>query len=453
MKSFKLKLSILIVLFFVAKSSAQVIVKSHREIIPYKEGISIDLTTTYTNVEFITTDNPNIVIDAKFEIEGVTDKEAASYYSNWDFDINNKSDQLNIQSLIKQSNDPNYKKRGYYEGYFIDIKNLDSYEEPTDKRNNNENNTTNKTPKKNSLAESGDKVFDYDDYIENGDEYLKRWEAKNNEKIGRRWYNKTKEERIQLRKPTKPALEPKSNYPTKAIKKELKNRNKLPETNVWSYSNRAIVKKTLKIELPENTKININSRHGKISFSGNLKNITANLNHVLLSGTTISGASTFIKGSYSNFEIENWKDGELEVLFSGFTLIKNAGRIKLKSNSSTVAIDNVEDSITASGNFEMLSVDTAPNINQVNLEVVDSKKVWLKIPNDEINLNYVGTDSKLIHPEKFSLQTDTRQSNKKFITTKFQNKRPEIQISSISSVMQIYDVPWEELKIKSLEGY
>ena len=106
--------------------------------------------------------------------------------------------------------------------------------------------------------------------------------------------------------------------------------------------------------------------------------------------------------------------------------------------------------MSAKGNFKMLSIDLSSSIRLAKIQVEDSKNVWLKIPKSGFNFSYSGKDSKLLHPKKYDLKSITH--NTKSIThPSNKNYEKNIEINALSSVMQIYNIDWEDLKIKNLE--
>jgi len=101
----------------------------------------------------------------------------------------------------------------------------------------------------------------------------------------------------------------------------------------------------------------------------------------------------------------------------------------------------------------MLGVDLSSTITFANIDIEDSKKVWLKLPNNIYNLSYEGINSKLIHPEKFSLKTAKNNSEKQLLENlPLKNNARFVKIKALASVLQIYDISWDDLEIKSLEG-
>lgn len=443
MKLFKIKISALFLAMVLTNSYAQVITKTKQHEFSVAKDVSIDITSKYTNLEFELTNDDVVTVEAIMQVEGLSQKEVEKYFKNWDFKASKQGDKIKINSVLQNNSDFSYKERGYYQGYF-----LDAEEVSTSKKD--ENNDKKYSKRSKTTQKQGE--FDYDAYIEKGNKYLEQWEKENNEKIGKRWYNKSKEERIKSKQPKKETLAELNKKSVIINKAELKEKNKLPTVNVRDLSKRAIIYKILKIKIPINARLIINAKHGKVVFNETVKNLKAELSYILLNASEITGEKTLIKGLYSNFEIEHWDEGTLDVMFSDYTLIKEVKQMMLTSNASTVSIDNASQSIDAKGNFEMLSIDASEEIKTINMSIEDSKKVWLKLPKKAYNLSYEGENSKVIHPEKFVLKTSKTNPRKQTIESNpLKNNECIVSITSLSSTMQIYDIPWENLKIKSLK--
>lgn len=445
---------ILGIIFSILNNSyGQVITNTKQYKFDVQNNVAIELNSKYTNIEFEPTDNNSVVIEATMEIEGLSESEADTYFQQWELKVDEKNNKLVINSFLHNNAKKNLEKNGFYKGYFINSSELEEITSDAEliKIIN---------PTGNVLNENkGD--FDFDAYIEEGDDYLLKWQKINNEPIGKRWFNKTKDERIQLKKSIKDKQPNKANRETHQSKNLIDpkekivakaNKNTLPKGNVRALPKRAIINKTLKIKIPRTALLHINVRHGKVVFSDEITNLKADLSYVLLQATKINGSHTSIKGAYTNLEVNHWNSGNLESLFSDYILIKEATNISISSNASIVSIDKVTNNINATGNFKMLSVDFSSSIKQAKIDVVDSKKVWVKLPNTPQNLRYKGVDSKLIHPEKFTLKTDQNNASNQYLENMpLNNNEKIIDILALGSVMQIYDTPWEDLEIKSLE--
>jgi len=450
------------IILSLTNSYGQVLTKTKQLEFSVKDDVAIELNSKYTNIEFELTDNNTVSIDAVMDVEGLSQSEVEAYFKKWDFKVQEQNNKLVISSFLVNNSDVNRDKHGYYKGYFLDSVQLNAITSDIEVSKN-----TSSSPKQSQEIKTTDesinkhtRKFDYQAYIEEGDSYLLKWQKETNEPVGKRWFNKTKEERILMQQSIKEnqskKVEKESN-----VAKENKNsreelvaklkKSELSSTNVRSLPKRTIINKTLKIKIPRHAHLNINVRHGKVIISDDISNLKANLSYVLLQANKISGTNTSIKGAYTNFEVNHWKAGSLDVAFSGFVLINEAASLDITSNGSVVSIDNITDNIHARGNFKMLSIELSPNIKFANIDIEDSKKVWVKLPNSPYNLSYEGIDSKLIHPEKFSLKTMQNNSSKQLLESMpLKNNERFIELKVLSSTIQIYDIPWEDLKIKSL---
>ncbi|NER15386.1 hypothetical protein GWK08_18165 [Leptobacterium flavescens] len=461
MKSFKYQTVLLrlLALIFTIGVNGQSFTKSKKHRIPVGNTTTIEVISSYTNLEFEQTEGNEIVIEAVMQIDGLSQKEAEKYFKKWKVVADHKNDKVVLSSLLNDATNTNWQRHSYYEGYFLDETQLTAISDEIGTHKN----AKSTGEQKNASNTQNTGKFDQEAYINEGDAYLLKWQKENNEKIGRRWFNKTREERIAMLKGVKAA---KSDLPSKGSKSSKEERsdiahriqqearsgkNRLPSANVRPLKKRTVIKKTLKIGVPKKLGLSINMKHGKLVLHNQISDIRAELKHALLEAETISGSKTRIKGIFSNFEIGHWQAGKLDVAFSGFALIKRADQLSVTSNSSVVSVDAVTKSIDASGNFKMLNIEASSSITYAKIDVVDSKKVWVKLPDAPYNLYYRGTDSRLIHPEKYSLKTGRNRSEKILENAPLKNKERYVDIKALASVMQIYDIPWEDLKIKNLE--
>ena len=426
--------------------------------IPMDQVNMVKIMSDYTNLELEKVEGNDIVVEAHMEIDGLSQEEAKAYFDQWKIHTDINNGMLSINPYLKGDSNTDWQKQGYYEGYFLNKDQLAAISDDIEafKKIEERDLEENKTA-------SYDKIFDMEAYIEQGDAYLLKWQKKNHGNIGKRWFNKTREQRIDMMKkpksmlpdrPTKETIPQKDQKLSiaKKVRQEAKLKKvQLPDANVRPLKKRTVIKRTLKVGIPYGLAISMEMKHGKVLVSNELNLLSADLKYVLFEAESIGGHNTTLKGRYSNFEIGHWKSGTLDIAFSDFVLINRVEELSVTSNSSVVAIDTVSKQIFVQGNYKMLSLDLAPTFSSARIDVVDSKKVWLKLPDTQYNLHYSGRDSKLLHPDKFTLKQGGSPSEKVLESTPMENNARSIHISSLSSTMQIYDTPWENLKIKSLE--
>jgi len=432
--------------------------------IPKRNCSTVKITSTYTNIELEEIDSNEIILESIMEIEGITHEEATSYFHQWKISTAIDDNTLSISTESNEKTQHQWQRQGYYDGYFISKEELATLTTDYGTLENVEakNTTGNKQP---SSHDRENKFFDKDAYIEKGDAYLLEWQRKHQEKIGKRWFHKTREQRkamlnatkaSRVEKPLKDVQTPKHNKPTIPEKMRIDaaiTKEQRPKANVRSLNKRTIIKKTLKIGIPYGMGISLDVRHGRINFPNGANLLDANLKYVLFQAGQMGGQRTEIKSSYSNFEIEHWKSGNLDVDFSDFVLIDRADELEVQSNASVVSIDTVTERISAKGNFRMLSIQLSPTLISARMDLVDSKRVWLKLPDTAYNLLYSGKSSTLIHPDKFTIKAGKTPKEQLLESKPLPLNQCTITISALQCTMQIYDTPWGELKIKSLEGF
>lgn len=439
MKLFKINTILVLLLLFLGinKTFGQSYTFTKHQQSAVNNNTTVVLNSKYTNIELKSTNKNVVTIEAIMKVDGLSKKEANNYFKKWETNITKEESFLNINSNLKNTSNNNLNRNGFYNGYFIEESKMKEIKSEI-------KNITKKKSAKNN------KIFDFNLYVKDGDAYLHKWQKENNESIGKRWFNKSKEERILLQKARKPNKQPKRVQPKEKLKNKL-SRSIKPTANIRALSNRAIIKKTLKITIPKSVFLNIKARHGKITVTNGLDNINADLNYVLLSAKTISGINTKIKGNFTNLEVDEWKSGDLDVKFSDYVLIKSADHINIQSEASIVSIDKLNNGINAKGNFKMLSVDLTSSVSKANITVEDSKQVWIKLPQTPYNLMYNGVNTKLIHPKKFNLRTKSKQQKKQYFKyLPLKSNEKTFEINAFSSTIQIYDIAWKDLKIKNL---
>ncbi|MDY8134669.1 hypothetical protein [Aquimarina sp. 2201CG5-10] len=454
----------LLIFIYTIGVNGQSFSKSKTHKISVENSTLVEVVSTYTNIEFEQITGNEIKWEAILQIDGLSQKEAEEYFDTWKIETDRKNGKLTISSSPDSKMNTNWQRHGFYEGYFLNETQLSAI---SDEMNPQPNIGKEKNLQNNSSAkEENSKKFDQEAYINEGNTYLLKWQKEHNENIGKRWFDKTRSERIAMlkkTKPEKPSKGSKSSKTPKFTKEEkagISNRiqraaklkkDMIPSANIRPLNKRAVIKKILKIGIPKGINLSLNMKHGKVVFSNEIPNIQADLKHVLFKAGKVLGNKTKIKGTFANFEIDHWQSGILDIAFSGFVLIKQADEISVTSNASVVSIDTVTKNIDAFGNFKMLSIDASSSITYAKIDVVDSKKVWIKLPNTPYNISYRGIDSRLIHPDKFSLKTGKDHSEQVLENTSLKDNGRNIDIKALASVMQIYDTSWEHLKIKSLE--
>lgn len=159
------------------------------------------------------------------------------------------------------------------------------------------------------------------------------------------------------------------------------------------------VKKTIKIKMPKDAKLNLNVRHGELKFSSVIYNLKAQLSHSTLLAKSIDGNDTSINASYSSISVEDWKYGTLNLNYVEDALLKSVNALMLNSNSSNINIDNLKGNSIIDGSFGELTIhNISDSFNNLNI-VLENSEALVKLPKADFNLQYKGNRSRLTHPE------------------------------------------------------
>jgi len=177
--------------------------------------------------------------------------------------------------------------------------------------------------------------------------------------------------------------------------------------------NNSKAKKTIKVKMPKNGKLNLDVRHGDINLSGTTNNLRADLSHSKLNADRISGKNTNVEAAYTPVNINYWSYGVMDAKYVKNFKIDKVKSIKLSSNSSDVNIDELEDTGILSGNFGELNIGKL-GANFKNLDInLENSDLELGLPSSAFNFMYSGTQSDIKHPSALKVNTSESYDNKK----------------------------------------
>ena len=188
------------------------------------------------------------------------------------------------------------------------------------------------------------------------------------------------------------------------------------------------VKRTIKIKMPKNAKLNLNVRHGELKMTSVIYNLKADISHTRFLANHIDGSDTSISVSYSPVQVTTWSDGELNLKYVEDARLHAVASLRLNSNSSDMHIDMLTGTAIIDGSFGDLSIskisETFTNLN-INL---DNSEAILKLPSSTVDYSmyFKGNRSRL-NDELTTQQTinnhpNTKKSGKMIvINAKFSN--------------------------------
>ena len=162
------------------------------------------------------------------------------------------------------------------------------------------------------------------------------------------------------------------------------------------------VKKTIKIKMPKGAQLKVNVKYGELKFASNIDNLKADLSHSKLTANSINGSFTSINASYSPIFVTYWNLGTLNLNYVKNAEIDHAKSIMITSNSSDITIKNLINNAIINGtigDLKILKIDNAFNNLNVTL---DNSNAVIMLPKVDYNLQYKGSKSRFIHPEKLN---------------------------------------------------
>jgi len=442
--------------------------KTYKETFNVNKDVTIDLNTSYTNIEFETWDKDVVEVTGYIEIEDATKEEAEVYFKKWGFKAIGNSSEVSVSSntspnifYYKGGND---RVIGKYDFNFVVPEMVDFPEiapfvvEMPDMP---------PLPPMPPLAfESIESInFDYEAYKKDGDKYLEKWKKKfkkefdgNFKKQMEEWkqeLEERKEELEELEERKARIAEQREEMKVRVLRlKEEAQKNKAEREkkvqelrvqrelarkelaekaarakkdnffiyrNVKGKNSNLNIKKTIKIKMPKGARLKMNVRHGEVKLAENMKNIKATLSHTRLLAGTIDGFNTFINASYSPLKVQNWNYGNLNVNYSNEVELENVKNVKLTSNSSDVRIGLIAQKGDIEGAFSKLTIDRISNsFDRLDIHLDNTDVVFL-LPETPFSLDCRATNSKVRYPEDIQLKV-LEEGGQKYVTGFFKDK-------------------------------
>ncbi len=418
--------------------------KEYTERFSVNDDVTIDVNTSYTDVEFETWDRDEVRVEARIEVEGISEEEAEKYFENWDFEAVGNSGKVKITAksgsrsfMVRREN-----KRGNElfpdDDMDFDFKfdfKMPDIEEDIEKME--------LEPMIRELTEIAklppmlfknfsEFSFDYEAYKEDGEEYLEKWKKefkenfdKNFKKDFKVWQEELEERKEELegrkREMEEQREEVRRRYKEvarereravekrqKAIQEMKREMEKKREANTFFYrvdskDKNIKVKKTIKIKMPKDAKLKMNVRHGEVKLAENFKNIRATLSHTRLLAATVDGEQTFIEASYSPVIVDRWNMGKLKVNYVKNVAIKNVKNVDLLSTSSDVIIGNITGDAMIKGNFGKLEIENVANTFKALEIILDNTDAVIMLPKSAFDFYCSTSSSKINIPEKLTV--------------------------------------------------
>ncbi|WP_424494786.1 hypothetical protein [Salinimicrobium sp. GXAS 041] len=266
--------------------------------------------------------------------------------------------------------------------------------------------------------------FDYEAYQKGGEKYMEEWEKKIEKKFGKefevsmeKWASNFEKDTVLWKKNIEVEMEKWGEDFGKSMEawgesfgKEMEKWAEQVEMEVEAKyddgGNRVIVlndkmskaKKTIRVKVPANARLNLEVRHGEVKLSGKNSNVKANLSHSRFSANTITGKQTNISAAYTPVTVKTWEFGELKTSYVQSCDLGTVRSLKITSNSSDVKIGEILEIGIISGTFGELRIDkVSPNFNTLDITLENSDLI-LDLPEVALNFSYTGSQSEIDYP-------------------------------------------------------
>lgn len=289
----------------------------------------------------------------------------------------------------------------------------------------------------------GDLDFDYEAYQEDGDAYMKEWEKKIEEKFGEdfevkmeKWSQNFKSEMSQeMEDSIEKSMEKWGEEFEVSMEEWGEEFGKSMESWGQQFGKQMAVqfgkegtsettaraKRTIKVKMPHQGRVELIQRHGNVQLKGEIKNLQAELSHSNLSAQTISGDQTRVRASYTPIKIGQWNYGVLNTSYVPSCQIETVKSLKLTSNSSELEIGEILETAIITGTFGKLDIDgLGASFQTVDL-TLENSDLSLRLPKSALIFNYNGSQSNLDYPG--SIQGTSQKNYDSEIINGFQKSR------------------------------
>ena len=288
------------------------------------KDVTLNLDTSYTNIEIDTWNKNEVKIEAYIESEELSKAELQDILESWEVEVTGSG--ANISISTGSDFNPNYNWNFNSE---FDEDALRALEELQF--------VMADMPELPELPEGVHNVnFDFDTYKKEGEAYLEKWSKEYQEKYGKEYKDKMKAWAKEFSKTDfdKYSKEMEAwgkkfgesfgkdmevwgekfgeNF-GKEWEEKMEKHGKLLEEQLEKHEgnfffnnvrNNKVIK-TIKIKMPKGTKLKLNVRHGELKIVSVIHNLKADLSHSTLVVESINGSNTSINASYTPVLVTN----------------------------------------------------------------------------------------------------------------------------------------------------
>ncbi len=433
MKTIKHKFLLLCLLFITAGGFAQT--KKLSKTYKTPADVTIDVDSRHTNVIIENWDKNEVEIEAYLEGNTGSKEQTQKLLDAWELETSSSAGRVKIKSGGGMNMNIDI-DMAQLEG---SLSELPSLLEPLMNNLGPMLSNISQHPLPPEFAENmSDIKFDYEAYKKDGDKYLEKWEANFEKKFGKDFEVKMEKWAAEVEKNSEKfekEYEAKMEVWAKGFEKDMEawgeefgkkmeawgeEFGKQFEAQMEGGNNKVFImeggnsaksKKTIKLRIPKDAKLQMNVRHGELKLGSTIKNLKADLSHSRLSANRLSGKNTNVKVAYSPVKIAYWDYGVLSTKFVKNCSIDKAVSIKLDSNSSDIVIKELQKTGVLSGSFGKLEVaDLGAGFENLNI-TLENSDLELDIPESAFNFTFNGMQSNIKYPQSMQLKSTKSYDN------------------------------------------
>lgn len=392
-----------------------------------KKDVAIELNTSHTNIRFETWNKNKVEVEAFIDGEGLSQQERKDLLSKWNVSITGNSDKVTVSTnpsgTFPMGEFPLELQQLQEIGPMVlemvgpMLENMPMTPLPDD-----------------FMKEMGGIQFDYHEYKNNPEKYMKTWEKKMESKFGKDFEVKMEAWAEKYEKNAEKMEKEMEAWGEKfgkdfEVKMEAWGEEYGKQMEAWGenfakqweegqsakgFKSKPGVKRTIIIRMPKDATLELNVRHGELKLAENAHNLKANLNYTKLTANSIDGARTSIIAAYAPVTVSNWVKGELQLNFVEHCRIEKIGSIHLNANSSDVVINKIDEKAFINGSFGMLQLkEIGAGFTAIDL-VLENSEAQVKLPGGAFDFFYNGSKSKLKYPSSLQV-TETKSRDKELV--------------------------------------
>ncbi len=420
--------------------------KTYKETFQVNADVEVALNTSYADIEFSTWDKNEVQVEAVVTLEGATKEEAEAYFKDGGVKILGNSSRVEVGTQSDNSWSFRFNEGMDFDfvmpempdvGLLLDELVLPEIPELM------------VLPEMPPMPPMHFEHFDYKAYEKDGDAYLKKWKKEFDKQFNaeykaeleawserakehaeewkKRWEEQQGERTKQMEQRAKAVEERAKVMEDRAKEREeamhqrqeaqaqlAEVRRQAREEARQDRENAAAprvfymrgeggdrnftIKKSIKIKMPKNARLQLNVRHGEVKLAENARNMQATLSYARLLASTIDGDRTRVSARYSPIAVKAWNSGTLSADFSDKVELDEVRKLDLYATSSEVTIDRLLREASIRNNLGSLLIhQIAPDFLNMNISVQNGE-LQCKLPDGAYLISVSNKASQVNYP-------------------------------------------------------